>query len=238
MCNTRAIISRYTRTAFANRNVQRSTSTIFSAGEHDAIPGWALGWIYCLEHANVDWSSKACWQVAASSQSACGHGLAGLFAADGRTPQHTYWVYRAYGQLPPRRVRTKIANPRTVALAARNDAAHELRILVGRYSCGKNQRWCLFSDRYVGDEPNAPAHVEIKVPAFPYRARVVQVHAQRIPNQGIPGPLAAPQSLPVWNVNVKQGRVTVKLDVVGDGDVYLLTLRPQNLLSDRRAKPR
>lgn len=180
------------------------------------IPGWAVGWLYYLEKAEVDWASRGCWDVKQdrSRWSDCQAGLNGLLLKDNRTPQAVYWVYHAYAEMTGKRVKSTSSSPRLVAIASRNDQAKEVRLLLGRYN--------------VKEKRGASADVEVEVQNYPYTASELQVDVRRVPSDNIPGPLPeGPKRVPTGAVSMQNGAAMISLNQFQDGEAYIVILSPK-----------
>ncbi|TSC61407.1 MAG: S-layer protein, partial [Parcubacteria group bacterium Greene0416_14] len=220
----------------------------FIEGRHFLNPGWTLGWVSVVDKAKIDWASRSCWWEDAEVSGPytnCFEGFNGLFRRDGVTPQHIYWVHKLYADLESttlsKSVETTTSAPRSVALASKNDDAKELRVILGRYSCGKNGEWCngsracgLTEDSnscYIVAPKAPPIDTTIRVTNYPYASpgQMVKAAIQRIPNEGIPGPLLAPLTLPSQTLTVDTaGTVILSIPQYQDGDVYSIVLTPVN----------
>lgn len=156
----------------------------YSAGQNHLIPGWRVGWLYYLEQANVDWASMACWDrnKLIGEKSECSRGLDGLLASDNTTPQHIYWVHKAYADLGHSRLVATSSTPHTVALVSEDARAQKISLLIGRYSCGKNGNWCKSSNTQVIDQKMPPANVQITIAPYPFKKESVTILLQKIPN--------------------------------------------------------
>ncbi|MDI9340543.1 MAG: T9SS type A sorting domain-containing protein [Sediminibacterium sp.] len=183
------------------------------------IPGWNVGWLYYFETAKVDWVSHGCWNESdgVSSWSDCEFGLNGLFMKNNLTPQPNYWVHRAYAELNGVRVKTVPNQPRTVALAVKNNTVQEMKIIVGRYD-----------NPNLGSH-NASANVEIKLKDYPYGSNLtLPLFIQRIPSNNVPFsvPLLAPVTTFTGNITFSGDSASVFISNFVDGDVYLVYVNP------------
>jgi hypothetical protein len=180
------------------------------------IPAWAVGWLYYLEKANVDWASRGCWEIKERSSrwSDCQAGLNGLFLKDNNTPQAVYWVFRAYAEMTGNRLKSTGSVPRLVALASRDEPTKEIRVLIGRYD--------------VKERRGPFADVEVEIQNYPYAAKGVQVEIQRIPSENIPGPLPeGPKMVSTGIFPINNGTAVIPLNQFQDGDAYIMILRPK-----------
>lgn len=173
-----AIASVYAdRPALAPRGIEINE---VASGQHHLIPGWQLGFRYYLDLASVDATVHACWAPSAGGPSECAGALDGLFLPDGHTPQPSYWVDRMVASQTGVRIPATSPDPHLVVLASRDDDAQQLRLLVGRYSCGASGLFCTFADHAVVDTPAPRERVALHVahvPAGPLRIRTTRIPA-------------------------------------------------------------
>ncbi len=176
------------------------------SGPLDApIAGWAVGWLYYLEAANLNWATRACWGQG------CQAGLDWLFTKNTATTP-LYWVHQSYANLPSMRLRSVTDTPSVVAMAGKNDAKQELSVLVGRFS-GKQ----VFG---------AAENVTLVIENFPYHLNSVSYTVKRIPRTLQPTQeLVAPIPVSNENLPVTNSTVTLSLPAFQDGDAYLLSLK-------------
>ncbi|MBI4374956.1 MAG: hypothetical protein HY549_00755 [Elusimicrobia bacterium] len=124
----------------------------YKSPHQNLMPSFAVGWLASLEQAKVDAASRACWDdydsYSGPRYSNCSLGLNGLLRQDNVNPRSLYWVHRAYADLQGLtrvRVVSDSTDPNSTAvnaIASRNDALQEVKILLGRYSCGANGAFC------------------------------------------------------------------------------------------------
>lgn len=186
---------------------------------HHLIPGWNVGWLYYLEKAGVHQSSRSCWDVTNKSfprktWSTCWAGFDGMLMEDNITPQHIYWVYKAYADgyangMGKRLVANSTAR-RIVALASKDDAG-QIQILTGRY-----------------DGDSGP--VALNITGYPYNrlssVRYVGVKIQKIPtNAGAPGPLASPEPLLIQYLRVDKDSFSIPIADFRHGEAYIVTVK-------------
>lgn len=209
----------------------------WSGGQHDHVPGWHLAYLAELDRADVNWASKACWQIplaGEADQSGCGYGLGGLLSFEGNSTRPTYWVERSYAELDRR---APILSPdRSWSGLGGVRADGTVGVLVGRRSCGALGRWCEFVDRHVSDDPESP----------PLQARIVirglawssaEVVIRRIPllppeaPRSIPGRglLAAPETVRTGDIHIVAGVAAIDIGWVADGEVSVISLAPAEL---------
>ena len=180
------------------------------------IPGWAVGWLYYLEKANVDWATRGCWDIKERDTrwSGCQAGLNGLLLKDNNTPQAVYWVFRAYAEMTGKRLKSVSSTPRLVVLSSKDDPAKEVRVLVGRYD--------------VKERKGPFADIEVEIQNYPYSDKGVEVEIQRIPNENIPGPLPdGPKKVSTGILPLNNGTAVIPLNKFQDGDAYMMILRPK-----------
>lgn len=184
------------------------------------IPGWGLGWLYYFEESKVDWASRACFNEFNGSiwWDDCWDGLSGMYMNDGMTPQPMYWVHRAYAELNANyRLEVSTSQPRTVAMASRNDINNEMKVLVGR----------LYS-QYQGS-PDPAANVTITIRNYPYGNNSTQpIIIQRIPAPVVnfSTPLASPTTTYTGNLTFTGDSAIISLPGFADGDVYVIYINP------------
>lgn len=183
------------------------------------IPGWNVGWLYYFEKAKVDWVSHGCWNESdgLNSWTDCEYGLNGLFMKDNVTPQPNYWVHRAYAEFDGIRIKAEPNQPRTVALAVKNNTVQEIKVIVGRYD-----------NPNLGGH-NAPANVEIKIKDYPYgNGLTLPLFIQRIPSNTVPFsvPLLAPVNTFTGNITFSGDSASIFITNFVDGDVYLVYVNP------------
>jgi hypothetical protein len=191
------------------------------------IPGWGVGWLYYFEQAKIDWASRACFNEfdGVNTWDDCWNGLSGMYMMDGSTPQPLYWVHRAYADLNASgRVNTTSDMIRTIALADKNNATEEMKIIVGRYY-----------NQYQGTQDPA-ANVQIKIKHYPYGNNTTQpLLIQRIPAQSVAYtiPLLSPTTVSTGNVTFTGDSAMINLISFADGDAYVIYINPDvaNILS-------
>jgi hypothetical protein len=167
------------------------------------VPGWAVRYLVALSDAKVDAANRACWDVPQQRWSTCWAGLNGLFAADNRTPQPLYWVYRAAGDLVgEQQLVGSASEPHTVALGVSTDGG--AKVLLGR----------------AGSPGAAPLALRLEG-LSPGR---VAVSAEVIPPIGATR-LDAPTPVTGCEALVSDGGVEVLLRDVAEGSAATLTVR-------------
>lgn len=185
------------------------------------VPAWAVGWLHYFEQAKVDWASRGCFNESdgVNIWDDCWDGLSGMYMQDGITTQPLYWVHRAYGDLGnTTRITTTNTQPRTVAMAGKNDSNQEMKLLVGRYS-----------SIYQGI-PDPSANVNIRIRNYPYGANSTQpILVQRIPAQSsvYSQPLSAPITIINSMVNFIGDSALINLAGFADGDAYVIYINPE-----------
>ncbi len=182
-------------------------------------PGWNVAYLRYIIDAQVDAAMRACWDVYSTPPYAywsdCWDGLDGMFMKDGTTPTHACWVYRHYADMAgSQRVTAVSTSARTTVLAARDDAAETLRILVGRHWQG------------------GPGDVSLRVLGYPYDHATVRIEGGRIPHDA--GFFADPPRilpLPDGPVDlfslervVEAGSFTLDLSAFPSNEAFVLTV--------------
>lgn len=172
------------------------------------VPGYGVGWLYYLERARIDHANRACWDVPRSG-STCWNGFNGMLMPDNVTPQVMYWVYKAYAEMGSSRVASESAMPRTVALASRDDARKEFRILAGRYG-----------------QAGASGKVAIELKDYRHDASSASAEITRIQNAG--NTMHAMPSRPaprMESIRVQNNALSIVIDDFRDGDAYSIVVR-------------
>ncbi|HVA08790.1 MAG TPA: hypothetical protein VNG12_18810, partial [Acidimicrobiales bacterium] len=158
--------------------------------------------------------------------------LDGLFSSpclgsEALQPNGNYWVYRYYAGMNGERLTTDTSDQTLTALATKNDAAQEMRLLVGRHeTCtpAANPSDCSAqsTDDIAMLPVPGPAMVSISV-KYPYSPTSVQVSIAHIPNSSaaVGQPTPVTRTLPVTN-----GIVTIPINAFADGDAYTVTITP------------
>lgn len=198
--------------------------------DNHLIPGYAVGWLYYMEKAGIDWGSRACWNVPygfkRGNWSDCWAGLNGMFTKDPppgskyAAPQHIYWVHKAYADMEGgTRLSSSSNTPTTEALASKHYDSQTIRILAGIFLPQKSR----FSE---------PSKVEITILNYPYSkisASHVLVNIQKIPNNNNRAePFLEPLQLPAKTVRITENNtITILLDNVTNGDAYSIIVNPQ-----------
>ena len=183
----------------------------YGPGEHHLSSGSGVVWLYYLEKAGVDYASRGCFDVESGGEkwSDCWHGFSGMLLKDNVTPQPVYWAYKAYADMTGVRISSETSDIATVAIASRDDAKKELRILAGKYN--------------VGVKSGA---VTIVVNNFPYNSNSVEAVISRIPNMG-----NTPKALPTLpspekrTITINSKILTITIDNFSSGEAYSITLR-------------
>ena len=158
----------------------------YQASQAMILPGNNLAFWYYLEKANVDWASKACWVIGAHGSpplDGCWESMNGVFMGDNKTPQALYWLFKAYAELNEKsRLQVVTTDSRTIALASKNDAKKEVKIIVGRY-CHLKENGKLV-EQCFGSTYGADARVRIKIMGYEYANTAIVVKLYRIPQSG------------------------------------------------------
>lgn len=177
------------------------------------IPGWTVGWLAAFEAGGVDVTNRACWPVA-RQWTDCANGLNGLLLEENVTPQPLYHLHKAWAELPPMRLPVAGQVPGLAAIAARD--AGGVTLLVGRYSCGRQGKWCVGAPGPVHDNPALPVDLKLEIAGFG-AARTASVAMECYPNLALASPLPVPERLPDRTVAVAGGIAAVDLPAFPDG---------------------
>lgn len=193
----------------------------YAGPANHTIPGWNVGWLYYLEKSKLDWVSHGCWNETdgVNSWSNCQYGLNGLLMWDNTTPQPNYWVHLAYAELGSIRLETTSSHIKTVALASKDNALQEMKIIVGRYD-----------NPNLGSH-NASAKVEIKINSYPYCTNcTMPLVIHRIPSNNVPFsiPLNSPIKSLTGLIAFKGDSASIFINDFVDGDVYMIYINPTN----------
>jgi|GEM_PF-3729868 len=204
----------------------------FNSIQHYFIPGYQAAYLANFENSNVDWGgTPACFAIGLpgrGNMNTCYSAYNGFFMEDNETPQALYWVRRAYAEMQNTpKLLVQSSSERTTVMASKSDIDKTLRVLVGRYSCGKNGKWCLSSGTFDSNEQKAPSlPVTLSIANYPYGGTSVQAHISRIPNESIPGPLLQPVDMGTMTLSVINSKITYTIPQYQDGDVYSIVLTP------------
>lgn len=187
----------------------------YAGPESHLIPGVNVGWLYYLESSGIDQSNRACWDdvggfLRFGRWSTCWAGFNGMLMDDNVTPQPTYWVYKTYAELAGARLPSETNSPRTVALASRDDAKKEIRLLLGRYTSS-----------------GTAAPVGITVTNYPYGGKEASVSVTQIPYTGnvvraLPALPPAKESI----VPLNHDTLTFTIEHFLEGEAYGVVIRP------------
>jgi hypothetical protein len=193
----------------------------FGVPDNRLIPGWNAGWVYYFEKADIDWASHSCFDEYDGNVvfDDCFDGaLSGMYMADGITPQPNYWFYKAYAELDElTRIDATSQQPRTIALAGKNDVNQEMRIIAGRYQSP------------LMGSPMGPGSVDIHIKNYPYGNNSTQpVVMQRIPAQTVAYsvPLTSPVTVFSGNLSFTNDSALINIPVFPDGDVFIIYIHP------------
>lgn len=187
------------------------------------IPGWVTGWIAGLEDADVDASMRTCWaenEPGKAKYTGCRPFgmLDGLLERDERTPRPAYWVYESYADMTGDRLRTSTNDPTVSVFATTDDAARQMRLLVGRHErcTAATNPDCIHTETL----PTRSIDVRLRLPW----QRVARAEVRKITNQAG----SMPEAPPVVT-SVEHGPdswTTIHLPDVVDGDAYAIIVRP------------
>ncbi len=194
----------------------------FGSPDNRLIPGWSVGWRYYFELADIDFASYGCFgevDAFGTPWSDCWDGgLSGMYMQDDSTTQPLYWIWRAYAELnQDGRLLTSPSQPKTLALASKNDANQEMKIIVGRYD-----------SPFMGTQ-NASANVQLTIRHYPYGNNSTQTMViQKIPAQTVPYtiPLSNPITIYTGTVTFAADSAIVPLNSFADGDAYVIYINP------------
>ena len=185
------------------------------------IPGWTVAWLAEFEHAGIDAAARACWNSGGLSE--CERGLDGVLLFDQITPQPLYWVHWAYAHMPSTR-KLVSAPSGLAAIASMDDLSGEVRLLVGRESCGATGLFCV---RDANDELSSFAAIDVPIRVLGLgTATSVTVTRTRIPGSSQPLGLATPESLPAETLPVDAGIVQLVLPMFEDGGAFIVVITP------------
>jgi hypothetical protein len=169
----------------------------YSGPAQHASPGVAVHWLQALEKARVDWSSRACWDTQ------CQSGLNGLFKADNQTPNAVYWVYRAYAEMPNRRLGLTNNGEHIATIASVDNTGKKLTLLVGV------------------DKRGLPANATLTIHVADYamQSQPPQVDIKKIADQATPQPQSETAKL-----STQADTLSFTLDNVAAGDAYWIEI--------------
>ncbi|MCC6926318.1 hypothetical protein [Novosphingobium sp.] len=192
----------------------------YGAPQNHLIPGWTVGWLAAFEAGGIDAANRACWPVS-GGWTDCANGLDGLLLEDNDTPQPLLHLHRAWAELPRMRLVVQQAQPGLAVIAGRDQ--NHVALLVGRYGCGQNGKWCIGAPQPVQDTPAAPIDLRIEVTDLD-RAANARVAIECYPNLALAGGLAQPQTRPEIIVPVVAGRLNLMLASLADGAACLVRI--------------
>lgn len=173
------------------------------------IPGYGVGWLYYLEKAGVDHANRACWNIP-KNKDTCWSQFNGMLLPDNVTPQPLYWVYKAYADMNDARVSSESSIPQTIAIASKDDAKKEFRILAGKYG-----------------QKGASGKVAIEVRDYPYSASSVSAEISRILDTGnTVQSLPSPPSPKTEVIRVQDRAFSIVIADFRDGEGYSIVVRP------------
>jgi hypothetical protein len=185
----------------------------YAGPEYHLVPGWEVGWLYYFEKNKIDKISKACWddQQGPRKWSGCWAGFDGLLMDDNINPQPIYWVHYSHVDMNGKMLETNFSDPRTVALASKDDLKQTIKLLVGRY----------------GHDSNPLSDVNINIINYPYVKSTVQEKIYRIPNQGKnPSVLNDPILVFDGIQKVTENKtIFIPISEFSDGDAYFIVIQ-------------
>jgi hypothetical protein len=213
-------------TSYATRQDLRPTQVQvneYMPPQAQLLPGWAVAYLDAFEKAGVAVAARACWNVA-PGWSSCERGLDGLLGIDQITPHPVYWVYHAYAAMPSARREVTGAEGFT-ALASQEGPSDEVRLLVGRDSCGATGRYCIGADYPAVSDALAPVDVVVRIAGLD-AVTALSVQRTCLPGESQPVLLSTPSSLPVETVPVAAGVAELELPRFEDGGACIVFATP------------
>jgi hypothetical protein len=180
------------------------------------LAGWSVGFLRALEDGGVSQANLACW-----SEVECTSQLDGLLDTAGQRTA-VWWAHKFYGDLGggTRMSVASTASSELDGLATQDDAAHAVRVLLGRHvGCnGAVNRWCS-SGSGVG---SASLAVTIN---WPYGTAPVTVSNTRLP-AGTTALLTPQETVGPIVLQPVAGSLTVFVPNLGDGDALWIVAHP------------
>lgn len=159
----------------------------FVSGPHHLIPGWNLAYLISILESKVDFASRACWERAdgRNPTSECHSGLNGLLTRDesSLTPLGALYASWALAKLDRHVVNQSLQGISSIASAAIGDKRG--RVLIGRYSCGRDNLWCKFVDRQAVDQPQPAKRILVRLTSPAWSNKRVQFKSTSIANKGL-----------------------------------------------------
>ncbi len=188
-----------------------------------ALPGSTVGDIAALEGASVDRAGRSCWPEPNANgtvtDDCAGPTLDGLLVGDGSTPRANYWVYATYARMTGTVVATASSDATVSVLATRDDSSGRLVAMVGRHvSCQPGINLSCTGPDAVAVPPVAVS-IAVRVPWLVGAAPVTITQVPATWAAVVVPPTALQASLPVV-----EGRMTLALPAVADGEAYLITI--------------
>lgn len=200
----------------------------YSPSATHQVPAFRLAWLYQLEKSNISWANTACWgnhNDGGHTWSGCDYGLNGLLSYDETTPLPIYWVYRSYAEmLDGKKILAQSNTAKSIALASKNDALKEMRVLLGRYFSAGNGALI-----YPQDAGKEIATVTLKIKNYPYTSgtklgyKLSQIPKGTLVDQN--SPLRSPIAVDSGNVAVVGDSISFVIANFKDGEVYVLDLQ-------------
>jgi hypothetical protein len=180
------------------------------------LAGWSVGFLRALEDGGVSQANLACW-----SEVECTSQLDGLLDTAGQRTA-VWWAHKFYGDLGggTRMSVASTASSELDGLATQDDAAHAVRVLLGRHvGCnGAVNRRCS-SGSGVG---SASLAVTIN---WPYGTAPVTVSTTRLP-AGTTALLTPQETVGPIVLQPVAGSLTVFVPNLGDGDALWIVAHP------------
>ena len=195
----------------------------FVSGPHHLIPGWNLAYLISILESNVNFASRACWHRAdgRNPTSECGPGLNGLLIRDesSLTPLGALYASWALAKLDRHVVNQSLRGISSIATARIGDKGG--RVLIGRYSCGRNNRWCGSREHQAADQPQPAKTVLVRLTSPAWSNKRVQFKSASIANKGLELTYSsAPVNSQTYTANAK-GLIEFHVNLE-DGSVFVL----------------
>jgi hypothetical protein len=187
------------------------------------LPGNTIGWLYNIDAAQLDWANRSCWSLGGSNY--CNGGLNGLLMPDTATPQALYWVHRAYADMDGKtRLDVSAGDDHTVALASKDSASKEIRILAGRYCHTGDRTWLSCYDPTLQKGPNGDVQFLL---THNTDLDSVLLEIYKIPSSdNVPKALLQPLLVSRRTLRVVDGVLSFMIYDFADEDAYSIIIKP------------
>jgi hypothetical protein len=196
-----------------------------SSGAGQFIPGFAAGYVAAEDRGGDSEANRSCWEYPGGSvSSVCfAANLGELLNADGN-PNPSYWTMVDYAAMTGTRVESESTDLDLSSLAV-TDATGTTRILLGRHqTCSRPTT----GPSYCNGPTTQPAPLATTVQVeLPTSVKSAAVQIQELPDSV--GDETTPPATSTSTVLVARGIATVALPAVGDGEAYLITVKPNTL---------